>query len=151
MLLFFIIYRSIIYPCWTSLHFTKTEVPVMYRVSTQQINIFIITGRLITIGTGNEYKFGSTGTVVYNAARYAVAGASCSLDHEMSVHGVRAITIHTESISSEKLFVLPKIPRYILLPLSPLYHQISKIPANYLLLSPTSILQYLFANIKKRN
>ena len=70
-----------------------------------------VTGRLITIGTGNEYKFGSTGAVVYNAARYAVAGASCSLNQEMSVHGVRVITIHTESIPSEKLFLLPKIPR----------------------------------------
>lgn len=72
-------------------------------------------GRLITIGIGNEQKFGNTGAVVYNAARYAVAGASCMLDQEMSVHGVRVITIHTKSIPSEKLFVLPKIPRYLYL------------------------------------
>ena len=51
--------------------------------------------------------------MVYNAARYAVAGASCMLDQEMSVHGVRVITIHTKSVPSEKLFVVPKIPRYI--------------------------------------
>lgn len=70
-------------------------------------------GRLVTIGTGSEHEFGGGGggAVVYHAARHAVAGASCCLNQEMAVHGVHVITIHTESVASEKLFALPKLPR----------------------------------------
>lgn len=83
------------------------------------LNFFLIffsfwsfAGRLVTIGTGSEHEFGGGGgAVVYHAARHAVAGASCCLNQEMAVHGVHVITIHTESVASEKLFALPKLPR----------------------------------------
>lgn len=67
-------------------------------------------GRFLTIGTGNEYKLGPSGSVVYTAARHAVVGACTSLAREMSSYGVNVVTINMDSIPSDKLFVMPKIP-----------------------------------------
>lgn len=67
----------------------------------------MFSGRLLNIGTSSDSSV--PGMVAYNAARHAVAGASCSLRTEIGPLGVHVITLQPDFVASEKLFAKPRV------------------------------------------
>lgn len=62
----------------------------------------------MNIGSGAETGVG--GLVAYSAARLGVAGAAAALRAEVGPLGVHVITLNTDAVCSERLFLIPRVP-----------------------------------------